>query len=54
LKGIRIKKNQGIKGIFNDMKGIALDINKISSAKGQIDMMTFPREYPYLFKATSA
>jgi len=53
LSGYFPDEKQGIKGIFNDMKGIALDINKISSAKGQIDMMTFPREYPYLFKSYS-
>ena len=53
LSGYFPDEKQGIKGIFNDMKGIALDINKISSAKGQINMMTFPREYPYLFKSYS-
>lgn len=44
-------EKEGIQGIFDDMKGLAQDINKYSRAEGQIDMMNFPREYPYLFKS---
>ncbi len=40
----------GIEGIFEDMKGLSKDINKISSAKGQVDMSRFPMDFPYLFK----
>ncbi|MGA2623165.1 MAG: NAD(P)/FAD-dependent oxidoreductase [Bacteroidota bacterium] len=40
----------GIEGIFEDMKGLADDVGKISSARGQINMQQFPVDYPYLFK----
>jgi phytoene dehydrogenase-like protein len=41
----------GIVGIFEDMEGITKDIGKFSSAGGQINMSTFPTEFPYLFKS---
>jgi phytoene dehydrogenase-like protein len=44
-------EKEGIQGIFDDMKGLAQDINKYASAGGQVDMMNFPRDYPYLFKS---
>ncbi len=44
-------EKQGIEEIFNDMRGLLRDINKISGVKGQVDMSTFPKEYPFLFKA---
>jgi all-trans-retinol 13,14-reductase len=44
-------KKEGIQAIFDDMKGLAQDINKYSKAEGQVDMMNFPRDYPYLFKS---
>jgi len=44
-------ERQGIEEIFNDMQGLMKDINKISGAQDQVDMSTFPKEYPYLFKA---
>jgi all-trans-retinol 13,14-reductase len=44
-------EKEGIQRIFDDMKGLAQDINKYSNAGGQVDMMNFPREYPYLFKS---
>ncbi len=44
-------EKQGIEEIFKDMQGLLGDINKISGAQGQVDMSTFPEEYPYLFKA---
>jgi len=51
LNGYFPDEKEGIQGIFDDMKGLALDINKYSSAGGQVDMMNFPRDYPYLFKS---
>lgn len=51
LTGYFPEEKQGIVGIFEDMKGVASNINKISSAKGQVDMSRFPSEYPYLFKS---
>ncbi|MBN1223230.1 MAG: NAD(P)/FAD-dependent oxidoreductase, partial [Candidatus Aminicenantes bacterium] len=44
------EEEQGIKGIFEDMKGLGRDVAKISAAQDQVDMSRFPKEYPYLFK----
>jgi len=44
-------ERQGIAGIFDDMRGVARDINKISSARGKVNMGKFPSEYPHLFKS---
>jgi len=41
----------GIEGIFEDMKGLAGDIDKYIRAQGQVDMSTFPKEFPFLFKS---
>ncbi len=43
-------EKEGIKGLFDDMKGLVVDISKLSSAKGQVDMSRFPVDFPYLFK----
>ncbi len=51
LNGYFPDEKEGIQGIFDDMNGLAQDINKYSRAEGQINMMNFPREYPYLFKS---
>jgi len=51
LNGYFPDEKEGIQGIFDDMKGLAQNINKYSRAEGQIDMMNFPRDYPYLFKS---
>ena len=45
------EEKEGIAGIFDDMEGITTDIGKFSRAAGQIEMNTFPTEFPYLFKA---
>jgi phytoene dehydrogenase-like protein len=44
------EEKEGIKGIFEDMKGLARDIDKYSASQGKIDMSRFPSEYPFLFK----
>lgn len=41
---------EGIEGLIDDMKGVVSDIEKLTSAKGQVDMSTFPAEFPFLFK----
>lgn len=51
LVGYFPDEKQGIEGIFEDMHGLATDINKYSQAGGQVDMSTFPKEFPYLFKS---
>ena len=40
----------GIDGIFADMKGLADDVGRLSSAGGQVDMTSFPQKFPFLFK----
>jgi all-trans-retinol 13,14-reductase len=45
-------EKEGIQGIFEDMKGVAQDIEKFSSAQGQVDMSKFPMDFPYLFKSS--
>jgi all-trans-retinol 13,14-reductase len=44
-------EKQGIEEIFADMKGLLKDINKISEARGQVDMSSFPKDYPFLFRS---
>jgi all-trans-retinol 13,14-reductase len=51
LAGHFPEEKQGIEEIFKDMQGLLRDINKITGAQGQVDMSTFPKEYPFLFKA---
>jgi len=50
LVGYFPEEELGIRGIFEDMEGLSLDINKYSQAGGQIDMSRFPKDFPYLFK----
>jgi all-trans-retinol 13,14-reductase len=45
-------EKEGIQGIFEDMKGVAQDIEKFSNAQGQVDMSKFPMDFPYLFKSS--
>ena len=51
LTGYFPDEKEGIVGIFDDMKGVANDIDRFSTAKGEVDMSRFPIEYPYLFKS---
>jgi len=46
-------EKDGIARLFDDMKGIDNDINRLSSARGEVDMSKFPIEYPHLFKCYS-
>jgi phytoene dehydrogenase-like protein len=39
-----------IDGIFADMKGLSDDVSRLSSAGGQADMASFPKNFPLLFK----
>ncbi|MGB2696546.1 MAG: NAD(P)/FAD-dependent oxidoreductase [Candidatus Zixiibacteriota bacterium] len=50
LVGYFPDEKEGIEGLFNDMKGVSRDINKLMQAKGQVDMRKFPIEFPDLFK----
>ena len=44
-------EKDGIEGLFDDMEGVAKDIQKLSRAKGKVDMSRFPVDFPYLFKS---
>lgn len=43
-------EKEGITGLFEDMKGLAGDVNRLQNAKGKADMSRFPVEFPTLFK----
>ena len=53
LSGYFPDEKEGITALFEDMKGVASDINKISDARGNVDMSKFPIDFPYLFKSYS-
>jgi phytoene dehydrogenase-like protein len=38
----------GIAGLFDDMRGLAGDVGRLPSAKGQVEMTRFPAEFPHL------
>lgn len=41
----------GIRGLIEDMQGVAADIERLSSLREQPDMKRFPTEYPHLVRA---
>lgn len=51
LSGYFPQEKEGIAGLFDDMKGLASDINKYSQAQGKLNMGTFPKDFPFLFKS---
>ena len=53
LVGYFPEEKPGIEGIFEDMKGLAGDINKYSRAGSKVDMSNFPQDFPYLFKSVN-
>lgn len=44
----------GIRGLIDDMTGVAGDIDKFSRAGGKVDMSRFPADYPHLFRAAAS
>ncbi len=50
LVGYFPDEKEGIEGLFNDMKGVSRDINKLMEARGQVDMSKFPIEFPDLYR----
>ena len=50
LNGHFPEEKEGINGIIDDMQGLSRDIQKISNARGNVDMSQFPVDFPYLFK----
>ena len=41
---------EGIDGLFSDMRGLTEDLGKFQQAGGQVDMASFPKNFPFLFK----
>ena len=42
-------EQQGVQALLDDMKGLGQDINRLSNARGKVDMSRFPQDFPYLF-----
>lgn len=53
LKGHFPEEAQGIDALFKDMKGIAQDVEKLSTVTGEMNFSRFPVDFPFLFKAYS-
>jgi all-trans-retinol 13,14-reductase len=51
LAGHFPQEREGIEALVDDMQGVAADIQKLSEARGQVDMSRFPMDFPYLFKS---
>lgn len=54
LTGYFPEEKEGIAGIFEDMQGLKREVAKYSRAGGDVDMATFPQEYPHLFQFAGA
>jgi len=44
-------EKEGIAGLFEDMKGLAEEVNRLSQAQAPADMSAFPKTYPLVFKS---
>jgi len=53
LKKLFPSEAEGIDSIFETMRGISSDINKLQLKRGDVDYSRFPFDFPYLFKAYS-
>ncbi|NIM96630.1 MAG: NAD(P)-binding protein [candidate division Zixibacteria bacterium] len=53
LVGYFPDEKEGIEKLIEDMTGVATDIQKLSAARGQVDMSKFPVEFPHLFNCYS-
>ena len=50
ITGLFPEEKEGIEGLFSDMKGLAGDIQRLSDARGQMDMQRFAVDFPFLAK----
>jgi all-trans-retinol 13,14-reductase len=48
LTGLFPDEGRGIAGLFDDMRGLARDIGRLSSAGGAVDMSRFSVDFPFL------
>ena len=53
LTGYFPEEKEGIQGLFDDMKGVSGDIERLSSSRGQVDMSRFPVDFPHLFRSST-
>jgi|SRR5579871_244686 len=44
------EEGEGIDGLFADARGLMRDVERISAARGQVDMARFPMDYPMLYR----
>jgi phytoene dehydrogenase-like protein len=44
------EETDGIKGLYDDMAGVARDVMKFSAARGNVNMSRFPADFPLLFR----
>jgi all-trans-retinol 13,14-reductase len=54
LTGYFPEEKDGLQELFQAMEGLVADVNKYSSRAGQVEMSTFPRDFPYLFKSVTS
>ena len=54
LTGYFPEEKEGIQNLFQAMQGLLSDVTKYSGAGGQVDMSTFPHDFPYLFKSVTS
>jgi phytoene dehydrogenase-like protein len=54
LTGYFPDETEGIQNLFQAMQEVRSDINNYSSAAGKVNMATFPKDYPYLFKSATS
>ena len=50
LGGLFPDEREGIAGLFDDMRGLSRDVQRLSGAGGQPDMSRFPLDFPHLYK----
>ncbi len=50
LAGMFPEEGDGIRGLFEDMRGLSRDIGRYSGAQGKVDPARFPVDYPHLFR----
>jgi all-trans-retinol 13,14-reductase len=50
LAGLFPDEREGIAGLFDDMRGLSQDVQRLSGVRGQPDMSRFPLDFPHLYK----
>jgi phytoene dehydrogenase-like protein len=50
LTGLFPDEREGIAGLFDDMRGLSRDVQRLSGVRGQPDMSRFPLDFPHLYK----